>query len=312
MAGQVLPAKDLPTAADWLTAQPAVRHVESLPARVAHTSSWPHWVHPALLATLLGDGLAAPWSHQREAMDLARSGHHVVLSTGTASGKSLGYLVPGLSAVLEGLDAPTGRGATVLYLSPTKALAADQRARVESWAVPGVRVATHDGDTPTEERRWIRDHAHVVLTNPDSLHHSVLPGHAHWRAFFRALTMVVVAITLIALVATLLGKHTPGLIVDQHEIFRGHRRWRRHRCCDRIRGGQTEGRRCRRRRRQTSSAQDQRAKQDFLGSSHECGTRRWMEIHSTWVDTARIPIAARRSISASACSIESSGPMRTR
>ena len=94
MAGQVLPAKDLPTAADWLTAQPAVRHVESLPARVAHTSSWPHWVHPALLATLLGDGLAAPWSHQREAMDLARSGHHVVLSTGTASGKSLGYLVP--------------------------------------------------------------------------------------------------------------------------------------------------------------------------------------------------------------------------
>ena len=73
MAGQVLPAKDLPTAADWLTAQPAVRHVESLPARVAHTSSWPHWVHPALLATLLGDGLAAPWSHQREAMDLARS-----------------------------------------------------------------------------------------------------------------------------------------------------------------------------------------------------------------------------------------------
>lgn len=192
MAGQVLPAKDLPTAADWLTAQPAVRHVESLPARVAHTSSWPHWVHPALLATLLGDGLDAPWSHQREAMDLARSGHHVVLSTGTASGKSLGYLVPGLSAVLEGLDAPTGRGATVLYLSPTKALAADQRARVESWAVPGVRVATHDGDTPTEERRWIRDHAHVVLTNPDSLHHSLLPGHAHWRAFLRALTMVVV------------------------------------------------------------------------------------------------------------------------
>ena len=93
-----------------LADRPACRPARRIPqARVAHTS-WPHWVHPALLATLLGEGLAAPWSHQREAMDLARSGHHVVLSTGTASGKSLGYLVPGLSAVPEGLDAPTGRG----------------------------------------------------------------------------------------------------------------------------------------------------------------------------------------------------------
>ena len=65
MAGQVLPAKDLPTAADWLTAQPAVRHVESLPARVAHTSSWPHWVHPALLATLLGEHGSRPMNPGR-------------------------------------------------------------------------------------------------------------------------------------------------------------------------------------------------------------------------------------------------------
>ena len=80
--------------------------------------------------------------------------------------------MPALSDVLDGLEAPTGRGATVLYIAPTKALAADQLARIEGLAIPGVRAATYDGDTPPEERRWIREHANVVLTNPDLLHHS--------------------------------------------------------------------------------------------------------------------------------------------
>ena len=149
-------------------------------------------MHPSLLSALLGAGLTQPWLHQREAMDAAHSGEHVVLATGTASGKSLGYLVPSLSEVLDGLDSTSGRGATVLYLSPTKALAADQRARIEALSLPGVRVATYDGDTPTEERRWIRDHAHVVLSNPDLLHHSLLPGHERWRPFLRALQFVVI------------------------------------------------------------------------------------------------------------------------
>ena len=169
-----------------------LRHVERLPARVARVAPWPDWVAPPLLASLTGSGIEQPWSHQREAMDLAHRGSHVVLSTGTASGKSLGYLVPALSDVLDGLRSPTGRGATVLYLAPTKALAADQLARIEALAIPGVRAATYDGDTPPEERRWIREHANVVLTNPDLLHHSLLPGHQHWAPFLRALRYVVV------------------------------------------------------------------------------------------------------------------------
>ena len=115
-----------------------------------------------------------------------------MLSTGTASGKSLGFLVPALSAILEGAHAPTGRGATALYLAPTKALAHDQLARLEGLGIPGLRAAAYDGDTPPEERRWIRDHAAYVLTNPDLLHHSLLPGHEHWGAFLRALRYVVV------------------------------------------------------------------------------------------------------------------------
>ena len=97
-----------------------------------------------------------------------------------------------LSASWRGPPRRPGRGATALYLSPTKALAADQLARMQAMAVPGVRAATYDGDTPPEERRWIRDHANFVLTNPDLLHHSLLPGHERWAPFLRALRYVVI------------------------------------------------------------------------------------------------------------------------
>lgn len=145
-----------------------------------------------MYAALAGAGVRSLWTHQREGMDLAWSGTDVVVSTGTASGKSLVYLVPSLSAVVDGLGAVSGRGATALYLSPTKALAADQLTRIESLGIPGVRAATYDGDTPTEERRWARDHAHLILSNPDLVHHSLLPRHRHWSRFLRALRFVVI------------------------------------------------------------------------------------------------------------------------
>lgn len=167
-------------------------HVERVPARAAQVSTWPETVVPAVLSALLGAGIEAPWTHQRAAIDLATAGEHVVLATGTASGKSLGYLVPVLGAASEGATAAGGRGATAIYLAPTKALAADQLARIDALAVPGVRAATYDGDTPPDERRWIRDHANVVLTNPDLLHHSLLPGHERWSRFLRSLRYVVI------------------------------------------------------------------------------------------------------------------------
>ncbi len=169
-----------------------VVHVHEVPARVATEASWPTWVEPTLLGALLGAGIERPWSHQVEVAQAAHEGRHVVVATGTASGKSLGYLLPALTDLAEGSRAPNGRGATALYLSPTKALAADQLSRVDALALPGVRAATYDGDTPTDERRWIRDHANLVLTNPDMLHHSVLPNHDRWASFLRALRYVVV------------------------------------------------------------------------------------------------------------------------
>lgn len=169
-----------------------LRHVERIAARPAHEVDVPEWVAPPLRQALAGAGIDRLWSHQAQAAQAARDGEHVVLATGTASGKSLGYLLPSLTSVLEGRAAANGRGATALYLSPTKALAADQLARIQSWAVPGVRAATYDGDTPGDERRWIRDHADVILTNPDLVHHSLLPGHEHWAHVLRRLRYVVI------------------------------------------------------------------------------------------------------------------------
>ncbi|MDO5504000.1 MAG: DEAD/DEAH box helicase [Actinomycetia bacterium] len=169
-----------------------VTHIERLPERRAVLREWPSWVAPEVYSALVGSGIRSLWSHQREGMDAAWGGSDVVVSTGTASGKSLVYLVPTLSAVVSGLQDVSGRGATTLYLSPTKALAADQLARLEALAIPGVRAATYDGDTAPEERRWAREHAHLVLSNPDLVHHSLLPRHRQWSRFLRALRYVVI------------------------------------------------------------------------------------------------------------------------
>jgi DEAD/DEAH box helicase domain-containing protein len=167
-------------------------HVHEVPARSEQVAPWPDWVAPAVYSAFSTSGITSLWSHQREAADCAHDGTHVVISTGTASGKSLGYLLPVLSDVVDGSAAPSGRGTTALYLSPTKALAGDQLARLTALAIPGLRAATYDGDTPADERRWVRDHSQYVLTNPDLVHHSLLPGHPRWAPFLRSLQYVVI------------------------------------------------------------------------------------------------------------------------
>ncbi|MBV9291288.1 MAG: DEAD/DEAH box helicase [Frankiales bacterium] len=163
-----------------------VTHVEHLPARPAMTADWPPWVPELLVDRLRLAGVERPWTHQVEAATAAWAGRSVVLATGTASGKSLAYLMPMLSAVMAG--EPT----SALYLSPTKALAADQLRSIRALNLTSVRAATLDGDTPSADRDWVRQHANVVLTNPDMLHHSLLPGHQRWSTFFKRLRFVVV------------------------------------------------------------------------------------------------------------------------
>ncbi|MFD0775274.1 DEAD/DEAH box helicase, partial [Streptomonospora algeriensis] len=159
-------------------------HVEYLPGSHGVSEHWPDWTPPSVRERLAEQGITSPWSHQAAAADLARSGSNVIIATGTASGKSLAFLLPCADAVEH--------GGTVLYISPTKALAADQRRALTDIGLPGLRPATYDGDTPREERAWIRAHANYVLTNPDMLHHAILGNHAAWSSFLRRLRYVVI------------------------------------------------------------------------------------------------------------------------
>jgi len=161
-------------------------HVEDVPARPGRTVDWPDWVPPLLVDRLAARGVFRPWEHQAAAAAHAFAGRSVVLSTGTASGKSLGYQLPVLATLLR------EERATALYLAPTKALAADQLRSLRALVLPSVRAAAYDGDTPVEERDWVRAHARLVLTNPDMLHRGLLPAHGRWSSFFRRLRYVVI------------------------------------------------------------------------------------------------------------------------
>ncbi len=169
-----------------------VTHVEHLPQRAARTVDWPSWADVHVVEALRRRGIDAPWEHQVVAATHAWEGRSVVVSTGTASGKSLAYLLPALSAIRAGRGDQGGRGATALYLSPTKALAADQARILARLDVPGVTAATYDGDTPREARDWAREQAAYLLTNPDMVHRGLLPAHPRWAGFLRSLRFVIV------------------------------------------------------------------------------------------------------------------------
>lgn len=148
-----------------------------------------------------GDQMSAPGRAHAEGPG---SGGHVIVATGTASGKTLSYLMPTLDAVyrascgepVSSTSAYSGtenlnNRANILYISPAKALSADQLTALTSYNLPGLYPASYDGDTPVGERRWIREHANFILTTPDMLNYSILSNHRQWASFLRGLRYVV-------------------------------------------------------------------------------------------------------------------------
>ncbi|WP_431871104.1 DEAD/DEAH box helicase [Nocardiopsis eucommiae] len=166
------------------TRYPQVTHIEHVARNAGVSGDWPDWTGPHLVERLAERGITGPWSHQAAAADLARSGRDVIIATGTASGKSLGFLMPAVDAI--------DSGGTVLYLSPTKALSQDQLRWITDLGLSAMRAAVYDGDTTPEERSWVREHGNYVLTNPDMLHHGILPRHGAWSRFLRRLRYVVI------------------------------------------------------------------------------------------------------------------------
>ena len=171
----------------WVT---AVRRLAPCAARY---EPFPDAIDVRLRQVLAARGIEQVYTHQAAAIAHAVEGRHVVITTPTASGKTLCYNAPVLSAILQD---PSARA---LYLFPTKALAQDQLAELHELAdglsrasESSIGVFTYDGDTPQDARRAIRGRAHVVLSNPDMLHSGVLPHHPRWAKLFESLRYVVI------------------------------------------------------------------------------------------------------------------------
>jgi DEAD/DEAH box helicase domain-containing protein len=146
----------------------------------------PRELHPDVLDALRRTGIESLYSHQAQALHAAAAGPTIV-TTGTASGKSLCFNLPTLHVLCQ---QPRARA---LYLYPTKALAQDQARALAAFGLQKrVRPAIYDGDTPKQARAQIRRDANVVLTNPDMLHVGILPNHAAWAQLFANLAIVVV------------------------------------------------------------------------------------------------------------------------
>ena len=156
------------------------------PPRTGRTEPFPDDLDPRVASALVAQGITALYTHQAETWEALRAGGNAIVTTSTASGKSLAFNLPVLDLLAR---EPKSRA---LYLYPTKALAQDQARALQAFGIKGVKPAIYDGDTESERRWQIRKWANVVLTNPDMLHVGVLPHHDRWGDVLANLRFVVV------------------------------------------------------------------------------------------------------------------------
>ncbi len=175
-------------AATWadLLDDEEVAHRSLEPAREARAEPLPDYLDPRVASALVATGVTSLYRHQAETWEAASRGENVVVTTGTASGKSLAFNLPVLDAITR---EPKTRA---LYLYPTKALAQDQARALTALRLKGLKPAIYDGDTPAERRWQIRRWSNLILTNPDMLHVGVLPHHDRWGDVLHNLRFVVV------------------------------------------------------------------------------------------------------------------------
>ena len=186
---------------------------EKRPFRPAQTATLSTPIPPALQTALQNRGQLPLYTHQVLAIEAALRGENVILSTATASGKSLGYTVPVLTRLLQ---QPSARA---LYLFPTKALAHDQQAETAALSGNGrlpLTVHSYDGDTPQSQRRKIRQDSGILITNPDMLHAGILPYHTSWRSLFSNLAFVV--LDEVHTYRGVFGSHVANLLRRLHRV----------------------------------------------------------------------------------------------
>ena len=161
-------------------------HEDLYRAHPARYAAIPDGLHPLVNDALTHAGISELYAHQAQALEAAFEGPTIV-TTGTASGKSLCFQLPTLQVL------SSDRAARALFLYPTKALAQDQARALHAFGLHKVvRPAIYDGDTPRQERAAIRKRSNLLITNPDMLHVGILPHHENWDELLSNLAFVVV------------------------------------------------------------------------------------------------------------------------
>ena len=190
-----------------------IAHIQCLPPKSPEYADLPGGICNPLEPALHEHGIHQFYSHQALAIQKIREGRHIVVVTGTASGKTLCYAVPEIEAVLA------DDTATMLHIYPTKALAQDQLRTLRNVIPTDTAVcSTYDGDTAQHHRRKLRESSNIILTNPDMLHQGILPQHARWSRFFANLKYIV--IDEVHAYRGVFGSHLANVIRRTHRICR--------------------------------------------------------------------------------------------
>jgi len=172
-----------------------ITHWEVIPPIHARIFEIPYFINAKLISALSNSGIYSLYSHQKIAIENIHHDQNVIISTGTASGKTLCYNLPILNSILEKPET------TALYIFPTKALTSDQLNKIQNIITSIDKgsikqkifsPAVYDGDTPNHLRNSIRDKVNLLLTNPDMLHTGILPHHTLWERFFQNLKFIVI------------------------------------------------------------------------------------------------------------------------
>jgi DEAD/DEAH box helicase domain-containing protein len=168
-------------------------HIHTQPPCEAVFGDLPGGIHHGCKAFLESLGFSQIYQHQAEAIEALLNGENVILSSGTASGKSLCYQLPILETILNDSQA------TALMVFPAKALARDQ---ATTWnkgvlSIPGLveprslLAIPYDGDSNSADRRTAKDTARLLVSNPEMIHSNMIPGHGRWLRFMRGLRYIV-------------------------------------------------------------------------------------------------------------------------
>ena len=151
---------------------------KTIPAHPAVYDDFPENLLPELAGYLKEHGIEKLYCHQTEMFEKVTSGKNVVITTSTASGKTLSFLLPVLQDILKN---PLTRA---IFIYPTKALAADQYRAIapylEYFGENRIVAGVYDGDTPVAERTRIRQSANIILTNPEMVNGAFLPNHSKY------------------------------------------------------------------------------------------------------------------------------------